>query len=137
MAKAASPIRLQNDLMQAASVAGARLHRSASEQVEYWASLGRQIAAFVDPDTLLKVSAGLARIKIETTVAQPIDPEAVFAAVNTDREKGELAHKVTSSTLRYSASTSHPGYLEQIDTKGTHTIGSFHNGQFIPLERVD
>ena len=35
MAKAASPVRLQDELMQAATVTGARLHRSAAEQIEY------------------------------------------------------------------------------------------------------
>lgn len=137
MPKAASPVRLQSELMQAASVAGKRLHRSAAEQVEYWASLGRQIAAFVDPDTLLKVSAGLARLKVEPTVAQPIDPDAVFAAVEADRHSGELSRKVTSAAIRYQASITHPGYLEQIDEHDVRTVGVFHRGVFTPIESAD
>ena len=137
MAKAASPVRLQEDLMQAASVAGGRLHRSASEQVEYWASLGRQIAAFVDPDALLKVGAGLARLKIEPTTSQPIDPDAVFAAVEADRRSGELPKKMTTSAIRYYASVSRPGCLEQVDENGVHTIGTFHSGVFTPIESAD
>jgi hypothetical protein len=119
--------------MQAARVAGARQHRSTTEQVEYWASLGRQISRFVDPDTLLEIAAGLACIKIEPTVAQPIDPEAVFAAVETDRRSGELPKKVTTAAIRYQASATHPGYLEQIDKNGAATLGTFHNGVFAPL----
>jgi hypothetical protein len=119
--------------MQAASVAGARLHRSAAEQVEYWASLGRQISRFVDPDTLLEISAGLACIKVEPTVAPHIDPEAVFAAVETDRRSGELSKKVTTTAIRYQASVTHPGYLEQIHKNGTSSVGTFHNGVFTPL----
>jgi hypothetical protein len=137
MAKAASPVRLQDDLMRAASVAGERLHRSAAEQVEYWASLGRQIAAFVDPDALLKVSAGLARLKVEQTVGQPIDPDAVFAAVEADRRSGELSRKVTTAAIRYYASVSHPGYLERVDENGTHTVGTFRSGVFTPIESAD
>jgi hypothetical protein len=134
MAKAASPIRLQAKLMQAASVAGARQHRSAAEQIEYWATLGRQIGRFVDPDTLLEIAAGLARIKIEPTVSQPVDPEAVFAAVAADRRSGELSRKVTTAAIRYQASVTHPGYLEQIDRNGISKVGTFHNGVFTPLE---
>ena len=137
MAKAASPIRLQDDLMQAASIAGARQHRSAAEQVEYWASLGRQIAAFVDPDALLKVGAGLARLKVEPTVAPPVDPEAVFAAVEADRRSGQLPEKVTTATIRYQASVTHPGYLEQIKEGDVRSIGTFRNGTFTPIENVD
>jgi hypothetical protein len=133
MAKATSPVRLQAELMQAARVAGARQHRSGAEQIEYWAALGRQISHFVDPDTLLEIAAGLASLKVEPTVAPPIDPEAVFAAVETDRRSGELAKKVSTAAIRYQASATHPGYLEQIDKNGATTLGTFHNGVFIPL----
>jgi len=134
MAKAASPVRLQEELMQAASLTGARSHRSAAEQVEYWASLGRQIANFVDPDTLLEVAAGLARLKVEPTVSQSIDPEAVFAAVEADRRSGVLSKKVTTASIRYQASVTHPGYLEQIDENGARTVGTFNNGAFTPFD---
>ena len=137
MPKAASPVRLQNDLMQAAGVTGKRLHRSAAEQVEYWATLGRQIAAFVDPDTLLKVSVGLARLKVEPTMAQPVDPDVVFSAVEADRHSGELSRKVTSAAIRYQASITHPGYLEQINEHGIRTVGTFHTGVFTPIENAD
>ena len=50
MAKAASPIRLQQDLMQAAETTAKRFHRSTAEQVEYWAELGRSVAATLDPE---------------------------------------------------------------------------------------
>lgn len=138
MTKAASPVRLQSELMQAATLAGARLHRSAAEQIEYWASLGRQIAHFVDPDTLLEVAAGLARLKVEPTLAQPVDPDAVFAAVEADRRSGELSKKVTTAAIRYQASVTHPGYLERIDERCVRTVGTFHNGVFSPVnEDVD
>jgi len=133
MTKAASPVRLQDELMQAATLAGTRLHRSAAEQIEYWASLGRQIAQFVDPDTLLEVATGLARLRVEPTMAQPIDPGAVFAAVEADRRSGELSRKVTTAAVRYQASVTHPGYLERIDEHGIRTVGTFHGGVFTPV----
>jgi ParD-like antitoxin of type II ParDE toxin-antitoxin system len=40
MAKAASPIRLQTELMQQAEPTAKRFHRSSAEQIEYWADLG-------------------------------------------------------------------------------------------------
>ena len=61
MPKAASPVRLQQELMQAAALSGGRFHRSTAEQIEYWAEIGRQVANLLDPDTLLAIAAGLAR----------------------------------------------------------------------------
>ncbi len=132
MAKAASPIRLQDELMQAAKLIGEQEHRSAAEQVEYWASLGRKIARFVTPNTLLEVTAGLARITVEPTVGQPVDPKAVFAAVEARRHSGTLTQEVTTATTTYQASTRHPGYREQIDKNGNRTVGTFQNGVFTP-----
>ncbi|MCU7922495.1 MAG: ParD-like family protein [Candidatus Thiodiazotropha sp. (ex Dulcina madagascariensis)] len=133
MAKAASPIRLQDELMQAASLIGEQEHRSAAEQVEYWASLGRKIARQVNPDTLLEVAAGLACIKVEPTVGLPVDPKAVFAAVEARRHSGALVQEVTTATPTYQASPTYPGYLEQIDKQGNRTVGRFQNGVFTPL----
>jgi hypothetical protein len=49
MAKAASPIRLQKELMQAAELTAKRFHRSTAEQIEYWADLGRSVSSTLDP----------------------------------------------------------------------------------------
>ncbi len=137
MAKAASPIRLQTELMQAAKLIGEQEHRSAAEQVEYWASLGRKIARLVNPDALLEVAAGLARIKVEPTVGQPVDPKAVFAAVEARRLSGTLAQEVTTATTIYQASTTHPGYLEQLDKQGNRAVGTFQNGVFTALDEKE
>ncbi|QEP41802.1 hypothetical protein D5085_00745 [Ectothiorhodospiraceae bacterium BW-2] len=137
MAKAASPVRLQEELMQAATLTGSQLHRSAAEQIEYWASLGRQINRYLDADTLLKVSMGLARIKVEPTVGQPINPDTVFAELECDRTSGELARKLTSAPLVYQASEQYPGYIEQIEKGGERSVGSFENGQFVPIDTAE
>ena len=132
MAKAASPVRLQQDLMQAASVAGERHHRSAAEQIEYWASIGRGVAKVLNPDSLLAVTTGLARLRIEPVVAPAVDPEAVFAALEGERQAGSLAAAVTTAAPRYQASAAHPGQLERIEADGRVTLGQFSNGVFIP-----
>ena len=79
MAKAASPVRLQQELMEKATLAGARQHRSAAEQIEYWAALGRQMAGVVDPDTLLDVLSGLATLKVVPVAGVAVEVDAVEA----------------------------------------------------------
>lgn len=136
MPKAASPVRLQEELMQDATLTGKRFHRSAAEQVEYWASIGRRVADILDPDTMLNISAGLARIEVEPVYGQPVDPNAVFANLEREREQGTLSESVTRSAVKYQGSTSHPGYLEQIDIHNNVTVGQFENGKFTPLSEL-
>lgn len=134
MAKAVSPIRLQADLMEAAALTGKRSHRSGAEQIEYWASIGRSVGKVLDPDALLAITTGLARVKVEPVIAGPIDPDHVFAALERDRKSGALEQSVSESRVRYQVSDSHPGQLEQIDSDGKITTGQFNQGVFTPVK---
>ena len=134
MAKAASPVRLEASLMQAASLTAARHHRSTAEQIEYWASIGRSVSQLLNPDTLLAVQTGLARLKVEPVVADPLDPDQVFRALEQDRVAGRLAASVTTTAVRYQASTRIPGYLEQVHPDGRVVTGTFREGTFVPAD---
>lgn len=132
MAKALSPVRLQEELMQAANRTGPLFHRSAAQQVEYWASIGRRLAGILDPAALAAVISGLARVRVEPVVGEPVDPAAVLRALETARQSGKLAAAIAQHPLRYQVSRQHPGYLEQIDADGTVQIGQFKDGRFHP-----
>ncbi len=133
MAKAASPVRLQKELMESARTSGSLQHRSAAEQIEYWADLGRKVSRIVDPEILLAVEAGLARITVEQVQSPAVDPDAVFDALAADRHSGALGAAVAEiSPVRYQASRDHPGLLERIDAAGQARVGRFVDGEFQP-----
>ncbi len=135
MAKSASPVRLQEELMESARVNGSVQHRSAAQQIEYWADIGRKVAKSIDPDVLLAVEAGLARITVEKIKSVAVDPKSVFAALDADRESGELASAIAEqSPIRYQASRNNPGLLEQIDQAGKTVVGQFLQGEFVPAD---
>ena len=134
MPKSASPVRLQQELMQSATLAGARHHRSAAEQIEYWATLGRQVAGVLDPDKLLDVLSGLAAVRVEPVTTAAVAPEQAFAALEQQRRSGQLSGAVSSAALRYQASTAHPGFLEEIASDGRRRLGQFRHGMFEPVK---
>ncbi len=134
MAKAASPVRLEQDLMEAATLAGSMLHRSAAEQVEYWADLGRKVANKLDPETLLSIQSGLTKITIEETTNVTPSPDDVFMALDLNRASGALTEAIASQSVRYQASQTHTGKLEQVSPNGNVVVGEFINGEFINIE---
>lgn len=134
MAKSASPVRLQDDLMRRAALAGARHHRSAAQQIEYWAALGQEVAALLDPDLLLDLKAGLARLRVEPVRAAAVAPESVFASLDAQRPSGTLAASVCTGPWRYQACPDRPGLLERIDNEGNRTAGTFADGLFQPCD---
>jgi len=131
MPKAQSPVRLQQDLMDSATEAGRLLHRSAAEQVEYWATIGRTMQNIVGVDTMLDIMAGAVKIKLEDAPQVHIDPNDVFADIEQQRKNDALAPPLLPGEVRYQASRSQPGYLEQVSEQGT-VVGKFEEGVFKP-----
>jgi len=137
MAKALSPVRLQDDLMQAAKLTGERFHRSTAEQIEYWADIGRKVSAVLDPDTLISIATGLTQLKVEPIYGKPIDPDDVFNLLEVQRQQGSLTQAVTDSAIKYQSSLTQPGYLERIDQEGNIVVGQFKNGDFISADELE
>ncbi len=136
MAKANSPVRLQDDLMQAAKLTGERFHRSSAEQIEYWADIGRRVSAVLDPDILSSIAMGLTRVKVEPIYGVRINPDDVFKTLDIQREEGVLTQLVTGSSIKYQSSLKHPGYLEKIDQQGKVEVGRFNEGEFIAVSEL-
>ncbi|AFT68430.1 hypothetical protein B5T_00142 [Alloalcanivorax dieselolei B5] len=131
MGKSASPVRLQSELMDAAKTYGELLHRSAAEQIEQWADLGRTLAPRLSPQDILEITAGIATLRVERTVSKPVASETVFSNLEARRASGTLARQISASAVRYQASRRHPGRLEQISASGEIRVGRFVDGTFI------
>jgi len=136
MAKAASPIRLQKELMSAAELAGKRFHRSTAEQIEYWAEMGRNVSVLVAPDDLAAIAADVVKLELVPVYGKPVDPALVFQTLEDERAAGSLAQRVTNSPVTYQASIDHPGCLEQIDSTGRIRVGKFIDGEFVEITKT-
>jgi len=130
MPKSASPIRLSQSLMELAVSKATLQHRSTAEQIEYWAAIGRQVENILSPEHLLKLNAGLLRLRIEQAPDTDVSGDAVFKRLISLQKSGELARSVSDVWPRYQASEKHPGYLERVNQSGKVELGSFKNGQF-------
>ncbi len=130
-----NPMRLDRELVQAASAVAERQKRSVPRQIEYWAELGRSVESVLDPETLIAVQEGLARLVVEMAPSAPVSSADVFRDLDNSRARGTLSTRVSSAPVRYQASTSAPGLLEQIHSDGAKILGRFSSGQFVPIEK--
>ncbi len=128
------PLRLDLKLVQAADAVAERQKRSVPRQIEYWAELGRSVERILDPETLIAVQEGLARLVVEMAPSAPVSSDDVFKDLETFREDGTLSDRVASGPVRYQACAHRPGLLEQIHAGGLKIVGHFSHGQFIPIE---
>ncbi len=131
MAKTIS-LRLDSELATAAKRAAAFYKRTTSNQIEFWAELGRTIEHLVTNEDLFAIIGGLKKIVVEPVQSTSIDPNVVFESLENSRKSGNLAKKVTSSAVYYESSLSHPGLIDKVDsTTGKRQTGHFRNGEFM------
>jgi hypothetical protein len=128
----AFPVRLEDSLMRSATLAGARQQRSAAEQVEYWATLAREVVGVLDPVKLLDVLSGLAALEVVLVTATPVAAQQVFATLQQQRRSGRLSQAMSQAVLRYQGSAAHLGCLDEINADGSRRLGHFRDGVFMP-----
>lgn len=125
-----SPMRLNPELVRAAEAESLLHKRSVPRQIEYWAELGRQLAAILSMEDLLAVRQGLARVEVRPVEAAPVDTDEVFAEVEELRESGGLYEAVTDADFHYEPSRHKPGMLDKVYRNGRRETGSFRDGEF-------
>ncbi len=128
---ATKSIRISEQLAFQAQAAGALYHRSIPNQLEYWATLGKMISSKINMEDALAVLQGLKTVKVEAVPSAPVDPDAVFEQLESDRTTGFNGKPVTGAPVFYEASLSKPGCIDQVNTQtGERNTGRFRNGVF-------
>lgn len=118
------PVKLSDDLVLDARLAGESVKRSIAGQVEFWATLGRSV------DFLLNGQQTLALCR---NGAQPLSRllETVDSAEGRRRVTGVLAQQPFPHYRAYPGS---PGLLQRVAADGTRTVGRFVNREFKPVK---
>lgn len=124
-------LRLNDDLVKEAEAEAFVHKRSTPKQIEYWAEIGKSVVDYASTADLVALVQGFAKVRIQPVSSHRVDPAALLSEVEQSRESGDLSRKVTQAVLRYEASQSHPGMLDEVQADGQRIPGHFHDGQFI------
>lgn len=126
-----TPVRIDDELLQAARQEGQLTHRSVPEQLELWARIGRLVAGKLSAEQLAEFVAGITTFSLERKCGRPVSPARAFDFLESQRRSGALTRRVSEARVRYQASPSHPGLLEQLTPEGDVRLGTFRNGAFV------
>jgi len=116
------PVKLSDELVLDARLAGEVQERSIAGQVEFWAKLGRSVDLMLEGRQVmaLRRNAG----------AQPLSE--ALASVGTPAGRKRVADVLASQPYpHYKQHSGQPGLLVRIDEDGTQTVGRFVNRAFI------
>jgi hypothetical protein len=117
------PVKVSDELLLDARLAGEEAERSIAGQIEYWAKLGRAI------EMHLRAAQAL-RLKREGE-ARPISE--LLASVGTAAGRKRLASHLSHRPFpHFEAAPGRGGLVVKIDQDGTRTLGRFVNREFRP-----
>jgi len=118
------PVKLSDDLVAEARIAGATMQRSIAGQVEFWASLGR---------TMERLMTGTA-ITHTKTASTPESIAASLEAVNQPLGRERVAAYMGSRPFpRFSVDPVEPRIFIREDADGTRTRGRVIGRSFRPI----
>ncbi|MCC6993218.1 MAG: hypothetical protein IT370_01185 [Deltaproteobacteria bacterium] len=118
------PVKLSDNLVLDARVAGEASERSLAGQIEFWARIGRAMDSLLRLEQLLR----LKRRGEERPLSEAI------AAVDSEAGRARVAAVLAAAPFpHFEAAPGRPGLLVKIDEDGTRTIGRFVSRVFQPV----
>jgi ParD-like antitoxin of type II ParDE toxin-antitoxin system len=117
------PVKLSDELVLDARIAGDSGERSIAGQIEYWAKLGRAVE--------LHLRAGEALRLKQAGEARPLS--SLLSSVDSAGGRKRLAaHLATRPYPHFEAAPGKRGLLVKIEEDGSRTVGRFVNRKFRP-----
>jgi hypothetical protein len=119
------PVKVSEELMLDARIAGKIMERSINRQIEYWARLGRAVEALMRGTEALALSRAGA--------AQPLSE--LLETVDSPEGRQRLAAYLTTIPYPHYEAADDPRLVTKIDADGTRSLGRFVNREFKILKK--
>src|SRR5438876_8230513 len=124
------PVKLSDELVNAARREAASTDRSITGQIEHWVKIGRSVENVLRHQDI----QALKRAPTDLTLTGPIR-QAIHAALGraiAETDQRALAQRLRAGRTVYQSDPGGSAMIERIDADGTRTLGQFVNRQFIP-----
>ncbi len=119
------PVKLSDNLVLDARLAGQLEERSIAGQVEFWARLGRSVELLLEGQHVLALC--------RKASARPLS--ACLESVDSAAGRRRVASFLQSQPFpHYQTHPDRPGMLVRLDADGRRTVGRFVNRQFRPVK---
>jgi hypothetical protein len=128
----ASPVKVSNRLLALAKAEAQSTHRSATAQIEHWATLGRAVEVLVAYWDVLALKKAGQTLPIPTFVRRE-EVQALLMRLVEDQDREAVKARIRAAgTPVYTSDADHPGMIVEVKADGTRTPGSLEGREFVP-----
>lgn len=127
----ASPVKVSDRLLALAKEEAQGTYRSATAQIEHWATLGRAVEAMMAYRDVLALKRAGESLPVPAHVPHD-EVHALLAAVADDARRENVKARIRAAgTPIYTTDPAYPGKLVQIEPDGTRTPGHLEGRRFV------
>ena len=128
----AAPVNVSDRLLTLAMQEAAGTHRSATAQIEHWATLGRGVEVLVTYREVLALKSAGQTLPIPRFVRRE-DVHDLLAGLLKDADRASVRARIhAAGTPLYTTDPDHPGMIVEIQADGSRTPGSLESRRFVP-----
>ena len=128
----ASPVKVSDLLLALARQEAQGTHRSATAQIEHWATLGRAVEVLVAYRDVLALKRAGQTLPIPTFVRREEMHDLLARLVNDADRESAKSRIHGAGTPVYTTDPDYPGMIVEIQADGTRTPGYLEGRRFVP-----
>ena len=130
-----SPVKVSDRLLSLAREEAKGTHRSATAQIEHWATLGRAVEVLVAYSEVLALKRAGQTLPVPAFVNRD-EVHGLLARLVEDGDREAVKARIRSAgTPLYTTDPEHPGLIVEVQADGTRTLGRLEGRRFVPARR--
>jgi hypothetical protein len=131
----AVPVKVSDRLLTLAREEARTTHRSATAQIEHWATLGRAVEAFLAYSDVLALKRAGETLPLPVSV-RPEDVHAQLARVAATADRARVHARIHRPGLPVYEAAAQPGMIVEVQPDGRRVVGRMEGRRFVPARRM-
>ena len=129
------PVKISDDLLERAKAEARDTHRSATAQIEHWATLGRGVEAMLAYEEVLALKRVGEVVPVPRELSRGDARARLDALVSSSDRKDVLDRIISVGGPLYGADPDRSGRVLEVGADGSRRAGIVRDRKFVPSKR--
>ena len=126
-----APVKVSDRLLGLARREAKDAHRSATAQIEHWATLGRAVEVFLAYSDVLALKRAGQTLPVPL-LAQPEEVHEYLARIAADADRESVRARIRAAGFPLYEAAAQPGMVVEVQADGSRVLGRMDGRRFVP-----